>query len=464
MTHVWQLLYPIAIKNVTDAESRTHNDASKTNINAALRVYRTYLMSVISDIYGDAPYKEAGMGYINGIATPKFDKQEDIYSDFFAQLDTALTQFDASKDKITGDVIYKGDIAKWKKFANSLRMRYAMRISDVAPELAKTEFLKAANDPNGVMESSSEDALIKYINVSFSFGSEAYVDYRANRISQLLFGNDPSNNPSYICSTFYNQMKNTNDPRTYRIARFYYDGLMSATGPDNRVDLTDEILNGGVKVEPRDPGAYSWEPWPAGYKSTILTEMAKSNSKIDPNLAREVEPKLATNFLKAENPGVVMTSAEVDFLMAEAGVKGWLQSSISAEDYYKSGVRKAMQFLSDNYGCDPISSSEIDTYLANNDFGHTAEKQKEAINVQAWILHFTNPFECWANVRRSGYPRMKSPADYGFGQFLTGGTEIPVRLCYPVLESSYNKVNYQEALDRMGGTDDWHTHVWWDVK
>jgi hypothetical protein len=192
--------------------------------------------------------------------------------------------------------------------------------------------------------------------------------------------------------------------------------------------------------------------------------MAKSNSKIDPNLAREVEPKLATNFLKAENPGVVMTSAEVDFLMAEAGVKGWLQSSISAEDYYKSGVRKAMQFLSDNYGCDPISSSEIDTYLANNDFGHTAEKQKEAINVQAWILHFTNPFECWANVRRSGYPRMKSPADYGFGQFLTGGTEIPVRLCYPVLESSYNKVNYQEALDRMGGTDDWHTHVWWDVK
>lgn len=464
MTHVWRLLYPTAIKNVTDAESRTHNDASKTNINAALRVYRTYLMSVISDIYGDAPYKEAGMGYINGIATPKFDKQEDIYSDFFAQLDTALTQFDASKDKITGDVIYKGDIAKWKKFANSLRMRYAMRISDVAPELAKTEFLKAANDPNGVMESSSDDALIKYINVSFSFGSEAYVDYRANRISQLLFGNDPSNNPSYICSTFYNQMKNTNDPRTYRIARFYYDGLMSATGPDNRVDLTDEILNGGVKVEPRDPGAYSWEPWPAGYKSTRLTEMAKSNSKIDPNLAREVEPKLATNFLKAENPGVVMTSAEVDFLMAEAGVKGWLQSSISAEDYYKSGVRKAMQFLSDNYGCDPISSSEIDTYLANNDFGHTAEKQKEAINVQAWILHFTNPFECWANVRRSGYPRMKSPADYGFGQFLTGGTEIPVRLCYPVLESSYNKVNYQEALDRMGGTDDWHTHVWWDVK
>lgn len=68
--------------------------------------------------------------------------------------------------------------------------------------------------------------------------------------------------------------------------------------------------------------------------------------------------------------------------------------------------------------------------------------------------------ECWANVRRSGYPQLKSPADYGFAQYLMGGNEIPVRLCYPVLESSYNKLGYDEALCRMGGKDDWHTHVW----
>ena len=90
------------------------------------------------------------------------------------------------------------------------------------------------------------------------------------------------------------------------------------------------------------------------------------------------------------------------------------------------------------------------------------EQKKEAINTQAWILHFTNPAECWANLRRSGYPKLKSPAEYGFGQYLTGGTEIPVRLCYPVLESSYNKASYEEALQRMGGTDDWYTPVWWD--
>ncbi len=66
-------------------------------------------------------------------------------------------------------------------------------------------------------------------------------------------------------------------------------------------------------------------------------------------------------------------------------------------------------------------------------------------------------------MRRSGYPRLKSPAEYGFGQFLTGGQEIPVRLCYPILESSYNKTGYDEALDRMGGSNSWYIPLWWDV-
>lgn len=95
--------------------------------------------------------------------------------------------------------------------------------------------------------------------------------------------------------------------------------------------------------------------------------------------------------------------------------------------------------------------ADFNTYIANNGIGHTAEQAKAAINTQAWILHFTNPAECWANVRRSGYPVMKSPKDYGFGQYLTGGDEIPVRLCYPVLESSYNKQGYDDALQAMGG-------------
>ena len=80
---------------------------------------------------------------------------------------------------------------------------------------------------------------------SFSFGQEAYTDYRGNALSQLLFGNDPANNPSYLCSTLFNQLYNTGDPRTFMIGRCYYDGLMSSTSPDNRIDLTNEMLEKG---------------------------------------------------------------------------------------------------------------------------------------------------------------------------------------------------------------------------
>ena len=180
-------------------------------------------MSVIADIYGDVPYSEAGKGYIDGITTPRYDTQESIYNSFFTELKSAAMQMDASKDKITGDVIFKGDITKWIKFANSLRLRFAMRISDVAPEKAQIEFEDALAAAGGILDNYTDDALIAYIDKAFSFGQEAYSDYRGNSMSQMLFGNDPANNPSYICSTFFNELNTTGDPRTFRITRFYYD-------------------------------------------------------------------------------------------------------------------------------------------------------------------------------------------------------------------------------------------------
>lgn len=462
MSRIWTSFYTTSVKNIVDAEYRTANDEKHVNINSALRIYRVYLLSVITDIYGDVPCSDAGKGFLEEKFNPRYDTQEEIYNSFFVELSSAVSSFDAGKDKITGDVIFKGDIVKWKKLANSLRLRFAMRISDVAPQKAQEEFEKALKADGGIFENAGDDALIKYMNISFSFGQEAYSDYRGNALSQLLFGNDPANNPSYLCSTFFNQLYNTKDPRTFRIARFYYDGLMSSTSTDNRIDLTDEVIAKGIKFQPRDPGAFSWEPWPTGYDSDILKELAKNNPSISSSVSREVEPKLANNFLKGDNPGVVMTSAEVKFLLAEAKLKGWNVGGAAVSELYKQGVRASMDFLSTNYGCEIISDTDFDKFISANGIGYTNEQKKEAINTQAWILHLTNPAEGWANVRRSGYPKLKSPADYGFGQFLTGGSEIPVRLCYPVLESSYNKENYNEALSRMGGKDSWNTHVWWD--
>ncbi len=462
MMRIWSSFYPNAIKNITDGEYRTREDLEKRNINSVLRIYKVYLMSLITDVYGDVPYSEAAKGYIESKFSPKYDTQEDIYNDFFTELADASANIGTSSDKVSGDVIYNGNLDRWKKMANSLRLRYAMRISNVNPVKAQSEFEAAIADPAGVIENSEDDALIKYMEIAFSFGQEAYTDFRGNALSQLLFGNDPSNNPSYICSTFFNQLYDTSDPRTFRITRCYFDGLMSATSSSNRVDLTDEMIANNIKFQPRVPGEYSWDNWPSGYESAILKKMAETNSSINPTVAREVIPKLANNFLQGNNLGVVITSAEVKFLIAEAKLKGWNVSSKSVEEVYSEGVRAAMDFLSDNYGCEPISDEEFNAYMAKNEIGYTDEVKKASINTQAWIHHFTNPSECWANQRRSGFPRLKSPADYGYGQFLTGGIEIPVRLCYPVLESSYNKASYQEALDRMGGSDRWNTPVWWD--
>lgn len=351
---------------------------------------------------------------------------------------------------------------KWKKLANSLRLRFAMRISDVDPQKAQEEFEKALLADGGIFEDASDDALIQYMDISFSFGQEAYSNFRGNTLSQLLFGNDPANNPSYLCSTLFYQLYNTGDPRTFMIGRCYYDELMSATSTDNRIDLTEEMLAQDIEFQPRDPGAYSWEPWPSGYDSDLLKEMAETNPSFSSSVARETAPKLANNFLKGDNPGVVMTVAEVKFLLAEAKLKGWNAGNLPVEDLYEQGVRAAIDFLTNNYDCAPVSNDDFNSFMTNIHIGYTNEQKKEAINTQAWILHLTNPAEGWANVRRSGYPKLKSPAEYGFGQFLTGGQEIPVRLCYPVLESSYNKASYEEALSRMGGTDSWYTPVWWD--
>lgn len=465
MSRIWTSFYTQSLKNIIDAQYRTAEDAEKVNINSVLRIYRVYLMSIITDTYGDAPFSEAGLGFLEGKFNPKYDKQEDIYNAFFLELEDAVNKIDPTKDKVTGDLIYAGDVTKWQQLANSLRLRFAMRISNVNPTKAQTEFENALAANGGVITDASSDALIKYMTIAFSFGQEAYSDYRGNSLSQLLFGNDPANNPSYLCSTFFNQLYNSGDPRTFKISRCYYDGLMSATSPDNRVDITQEMIEKGIAFSPRDPGAYSWEPWPTGYDSDICAELAVNNPSVTATMAREVEPKLANNFLKSDNPGVVMTSAEVKFLMAEATVKKWNVGSALAEDLYKQGVRASMDFLTDNYGCTATTDAEFDTFIQDKGaFGHTDNQKLEAINTQAWILHFTNPAECWANVRRSGYPKLKSPAEYGFGQYLTGGTEIPVRLCYPVLESSYNKKSYNEAIERMGGTDNWHSLLWWDTE
>lgn len=472
MSRPWNNLYPAAIRNLTDAIDQTKDDSTLVNINAALRIFRVYAGALLTDYYGDVPFNEAGLGYITGKTDPKYDYQEELYPYFFQELKAAAAQFDIRATAITSDPMFGGNIDKWRTFANSLRLRYAMRISDVLPDLAKQEFTAALND--GVMQDINDDACVKHLEVTYSFGQESYRDFRGNALSKYFYGNDPANNPSYICQTFWKQLYDNKDPRTLRICRFYIDDFLSISTGEGRIDMTDAVVAtqeatpGSNVIYMIAPGEFSWDNWPS-YPELPGSPLAEkiagvqaSHPDYNPGAnPRWLMPKLATNFLQSDNPGIIMTFAEVCFLRAEAAVLGW--TGDNAKDMYEKGIRASMDMLAKYYKCDVITDAEYAAYIAQPAiaFGAGPDQQKMQINTQAWILHFHNPAEAWSNVRRSDYPALQPPT--GAKNPLIDGAEIPVRLCYPIKEETYSKEAYQAAKARVGNYS-WHARLWWDVK
>ena len=475
MARPWNNLYPAAIRNLTDAINTTKDAADQANLNAALRIFRVYVGSLLTDYYGDVPFTEAGLGYISGNSKPKYDTQEELYKLFFRELEEAVKLFDINKGAILSDPMFGGDINKWKLFANSLRLRYAMRISDVDEALAKSEFQKALAD--GVMSSAADDACVKHMKVNYSFGQESYKDFRGNAMAKYFFGNDPANNPTYICQTLWKQLYDNKDPRTTRICRFYIDDFMSLSTGDGRIDLTDEVIatqqaNPAIGIVSMvAPGEFSWDDWPtytnnvpsSSILATRIKEIQESHTDYNPDKnSRWLKPKLANNFLQSDNPGVIMTFAEVCFLRAEAAVKGWLPMA-EARGWYETGIRASMKFLSDYYGCEAVTEAEIADYLTQPAIVWDADNAKKQINTQAWILHFHNPTEAWANLRRSDYPALTPPTG-SKNPLIDGDGSIPVRLCSQLKEETYSKEAYQEAQNRVAGGYTWNARLWWDVK
>ena len=258
-----------------------------------------------------------------------------------------------------------------------------------------------------------------------------------------------------------------------RLCRFFIDDFMSLSSADGRIDMTDAVIatqaaNPATKViHMIAPGEFSWDNWPT-YPELPDSPLAEQVAGIqaahpDYNPAsnpRWLMPKLANNFLRSDNPGVIMTYAEVCFLRAEAAIMGW--TADDAKSMYEAGIRAAMDMLATYYGCTAITDAEFADYIAQPTiaFGAVLEQQKSQINTQAWILHFHNPAECWSNLRRSDWPKLYAP---NTKNPLIDGAEIPVRLCYPLKEQTYSKEAYDEAVQRVGNYS-WHARLWWDVK
>ena len=470
MRLIWDQYYSVGIKNLVDA---IHNSKDMPNTNAALRIHRVYLMSILTDTYGDIPCSEAGLGFIEGISNPKYDKQEDIYNWFFAELKDCVSQLGTGSDRISGDVTsLNGDTDLWKKYANSLILRFAMRISDVNPALAQQEFEGVLASESGYIGNSNENAYVKYLDAPFTlYDGSRDLDFRANALSAILYGQDPTS-PTFVCSTLYNMLKDNNDPRLLKICRNYINTTRSETKPEGCFDVTDDMIAwenaGGTGVQANDPGAAWWDQWPTvPATSEIPTLQQLVNNYPDKGYdqsnfpARMTRPFLALAFEQPNCPGILITSAEVEFLLAEAATKGWAVQG-DAESHYEAGIRAAMQLLNDCYDIvGKISETDIKDYIAANPLG---DNPKEQINKEAYILHLTNPAEAWANLRRSDYPVLQDRAKFGnFTYTCVDGFKTPVRLKYPNLEAKYNSVNYKEAIERLGGTDDWHKRMWWDV-
>jgi hypothetical protein len=216
-----------------------------------------------------------------------------------------------------------------------------------------------------------------------------------------------------------------------------------------------------------------WLSAPSNDKIPTLAKLVKQDPEAgyDKNNypVRMMRPRLSIDFCQPDCSGILMTYAEVELLLAEAASKGWSVTG-TAVDHYKTGTAEAIRHINKYYmeSDNVITETDITTYVdamaGKYDFTDK-EKAREAINLQAWILHMMNPAEGWANLRRSDYPKLYNRESLGYNKDFTyddGSLDTPTRLCYPILEKKYNSANYQAALDRMGGKDDWHKQLWWD--
>ena len=139
MERLWTIYYPEIIKTAVALVDQTADNPEETNLNAIGRILKVEAFLKLTDYYGDIPYFEAGKVYQENIVKPKYDKQEDIYMDFLKELREASAQLNSAAIAPQNDLYFNGDIEKWRRFANSLWLRIAMRLLKVNPTLAQQE-------------------------------------------------------------------------------------------------------------------------------------------------------------------------------------------------------------------------------------------------------------------------------------------------------------------------------------
>jgi Starch-binding associating with outer membrane len=420
----WDENYPNGIANIEEVIAHTQNDTAFSNLYQMARIFRAFMFQRMTDMYGDCPYSQAGLGVISGTFYPQYDRQQDIYSGLLEELNDAAARLDSTRSNTVGsaDLLYGGDVADWKKFAFSEMVRLAMRMSKVAPDSARIWVGRAVQ--GGVMNSYMDNAVIHHQNVT---GTPVI-----NGSGLILVGNDP--NGSRLSETFVNYLRNTADPR------LCYLGTVCAdpTNPSDTGDTTTTRQLG-------QPNGY--DPANSGTAYDLVT------AGNWPGNANNYSVVNRYTFARLDAPTFFLTAGETQLLLAEAAQRGWLTGAPAV--YFTAGVTAAMQQLTQQAGAGPTADA-ITMWLAANPYNGTLDQ----INTQYWIAGFMDENECFANWRRSGYPSL-IPVNYPGN---VTNSAIPRRFTYPQTEASTNTANYNAAVSRLSGGDKMTSRVWWDVQ
>lgn len=372
----------------TDDETKVAAAVFGSNNNqiATARILKAYFFQWITDRWGDIPYSQALKGQEN--FSPAFDKQQDIYNDLFKEWKEAAAQFDNGAT-VSGEILLNGNIARWKQFANSLRLIAALRLSEVDAAKGATEFKAALAD--GVLMSNADNIQYKYLS-DLSNENPLFNNYETNNRKDFAVSN-----------TFVNYLKKVNDPRLPYIAA------------------------------KNNLGEYRGIPY-----AVVGDYQAQDFSLIAPTLSAQTAP---IN---------VLTYAQILFAKAEAAKRGWITED--AKTLYEAAIMASLkQWMGSSY-----TEAAYTAYIAQPEVAYSDAKAIERIGNQRWIALFFQGTEAWNSWRRIGFPKLTPAATP-----LNGGTEIPVRLAYPVTENTLNKKNYDEVVARQG-KDDQYTPVWWD--
>lgn len=433
---LWDRAYSNYVKDLVNLVDLTSpekvGDNSEINYHAIARIIKAYAFMRLTDLHGDIPYSEAGLGFLENNFAPVYDRQEDIYTGpdgIIAELQAAVALIDdAQPNPGVQDLIFGGNLDLWRKAGNSLLMRAGMRLTKVNPGLAQSTVEAAI--AAGVMTSNDDIMKVNHtdgpdginnngIGDVFNWNGEGYTNDDSPRLSQTLV----------------TWMQNHNDPRLGRLswvtasANDQYDPVLAAAdakGMPNGLDV-NTILN--------DP------------------------TYVDGDDNQDTYSRVKPDFVLRESPMVFMTYAEACFLQAEAKERGWAGPG-DAATWYGLGVEAAMGQYGMLYGSAvEIPASEAADYLTANPYAG-GQAGLEQIGEQVWISTMFNFYETFANWRRTGFPAL-TPVDYPGN--VTNGT-IPRRMTYSQGEASVNAANYADAVQRLGGNDDLTGRVWWDVQ